>query len=163
MSSFRSLIISILVYRPISYQLLFCVRGCFCCLTCRPHGRAVFVFFLFDHYRWQIHEKIAFVTVMDTSMENYRPISLLSSISKVFGRMVFNQLYQYLDVNDLLFDSEYGLENSIPQNWQHLNQLIEYTKAWIMDKFLYPYFWIYSRRLTRLIILSSWANLSTME
>ena len=44
----------------------------------------------------------------ETSIENYRPISLLSSISKVFERIVFNQLYQYLDVNNLLFDSQYG-------------------------------------------------------
>ena len=44
----------------------------------------------------------------ETSIENYRPLSLLSSISKVFERVVFNQLYQYLDVNNLLFDSQYG-------------------------------------------------------
>ena len=44
----------------------------------------------------------------ETSIENYRPISLLSSISKVFEILVFNQLYQYLDVNNLLFDSQYG-------------------------------------------------------
>ena len=35
-------------------------------------------------------------------------MSLLSSISKVVERVVFNLLYQYLDINNLLFDSQYG-------------------------------------------------------
>ena len=44
----------------------------------------------------------------ESLIENYRPISLLSSISKVFERIVFNQLYKYLDDNNFLFDSQYG-------------------------------------------------------
>ena len=39
---------------------------------------------------------------------NYRPISLLSSVSKVFGRIVFDQLYDYFTTNGLLFNSQYG-------------------------------------------------------
>ena len=39
---------------------------------------------------------------------NYRPISLLSSLSKVFEKIVFDQLYDYLITNGLLFESQYG-------------------------------------------------------
>ena len=44
----------------------------------------------------------------DKSFGNYRPISLLSSISKIFERVAFNQLYDYLTSNDLLYESQYG-------------------------------------------------------
>ena len=44
-------------------------------------------------------------------MENYHPISLLASISKIFERVVFNQIYQYFVENNLLFDGQYGFRN----------------------------------------------------
>ena len=43
----------------------------------------------------------------DRSFGNYRPISLLSSISKFFERVAFNQLYENFKSNSLLYESEY--------------------------------------------------------
>ena len=40
--------------------------------------------------------------------DNYRPISLLPAISKVFEKVVFSQLYSYFDKNNLLYKSQYG-------------------------------------------------------
>ena len=42
------------------------------------------------------------------SIGNYRAISLLSSISKIFERVAFNQLYHYLTSNGKLYESQYG-------------------------------------------------------
>ena len=39
---------------------------------------------------------------------NYRPISLLLSISKVYEKIVHNQLLSYFTVNKLFFDHQYG-------------------------------------------------------
>ena len=40
--------------------------------------------------------------------DNYRPISLLSSISKTFEKVVFNQVYEYFTNNELFYNSQYG-------------------------------------------------------
>jgi hypothetical protein len=43
---------------------------------------------------------------------NYRPISLLTSVSKVFERVMYDQLYDYFISNDLFYDSQYGFRKS---------------------------------------------------
>ena len=39
---------------------------------------------------------------------NYRPVSLLMTISKDLGKNIYMHLYKYLEKNNLLFDSQYG-------------------------------------------------------
>ena len=48
-------------------------------------------------------------------MDNYRPVSLLPSISKVFEKVAFDQLYRYFQDNNLFYPSQYGYT---PQNLQ---------------------------------------------
>ena len=50
-------------------------------------------------------------------LDNYRPISLLSSISKVFEKVVFNQLSEYFKVNNSLFEGQYGFRD---KHWAEL-------------------------------------------
>ena len=40
--------------------------------------------------------------------DNYRPISLLPSISKVFEKVAFLQVYDYFSKNELIYKSQYG-------------------------------------------------------
>ena len=44
----------------------------------------------------------------DTIVGNYRPVSLLPAISKLFEKITFNQLYEYFQTNKLFHVSQYG-------------------------------------------------------
>ena len=44
------------------------------------------------------------------NVENYRPISLLSNISKISERVVFNELYSFCETNNLLTSKNSGFK-----------------------------------------------------
>ena len=44
-------------------------------------------------------------------LNNYRPISLLPTISKIFERVMFTQRYSYLNANFLLSEQQYGFRS----------------------------------------------------
>ena len=64
--------------------------------------------------------------------ENYRPISILPIIGKIFERSVFNQVYSYLNDNSLLSKYQVGFR---PKN-SSLTALIQMCDEWYtnMDK-----------------------------
>ena len=45
------------------------------------------------------------------NLNNYRPISLLLTISKIFERVIHTQLYKYLSDNKLLCEQQYGFRS----------------------------------------------------
>ena len=45
-------------------------------------------------------------------MSNYRPISILSIISKVFEKILCQQIREHLELQDLLIDNQYGVSPS---------------------------------------------------
>ena len=53
--------------------------------------------------------------------ENYRPISLLPTISKVLEKIIHKQLSSYFEEYGLFFLSSMALDLNIPLNMQRLN------------------------------------------
>ena len=41
--------------------------------------------------------------------ENYRPVSILSNLSKIYEKLMYNQLYEYFE--NILFPSQCGFRN----------------------------------------------------
>ena len=44
-------------------------------------------------------------------LSNYRPISLLPTISKVFERVLYTQIYDHFNINSLLCEEQYGFRS----------------------------------------------------
>ena len=44
-------------------------------------------------------------------MNNYRPISVIPTVARVFERLVYNQIYKYLTKNNLLSNKKYGFRS----------------------------------------------------
>ena len=60
---------------------------------------------------------------------NYRPISVTPIILKVFERIVYNQLFHYLDDNKLLL----GCQSGFRSLHSTLTALLEATNAWSLN------------------------------
>ena len=45
-------------------------------------------------------------------LENYRPVSLLPILGKVFEKILYNDIYEYLQENNLLCESQSGFRQS---------------------------------------------------
>ena len=56
-------------------------------------------------------------------LNNYRPISLLPSISKILEKVVHKRLYSYFTLHDLFYDSQYGFR---PKH-STINAVTEFT------------------------------------
>ena len=46
-----------------------------------------------------------------TSINNYRPISLLSALSKIFERVIYNQINNYFTLNNRYYEGQYGFRS----------------------------------------------------
>ncbi len=44
----------------------------------------------------------------ETIFTNYRPISLLPTISKIFEKVIFKQIYSFFQVKKMFYNGQYG-------------------------------------------------------
>ena len=50
------------------------------------------------------------------NFQNYRPISLLSVLSKIFEKTIYTRIYSYLVKNNLIFDKQFGFHSNYSTN-----------------------------------------------
>jgi Notch-like protein len=64
-----------------------------------------------------------------TEMSNYRPISLLTSFSKVFEKVIYNRLHNHIKVNNISAKEQYGFRNSSSTEIDSYNLINNIPKA----------------------------------
>jgi len=62
-------------------------------------------------------------------MSNYRPISILSSVSKLFEKILYNQLYAFFEDNNLLNSKQSGFR----ARHSTMTALIDATNQWLAN------------------------------
>ena len=70
-----------------------------------------------------------------THCENYRPISLLSNISKLFERVMYVRLENFLKSSDILYKYQFGFRKQHPTNHTLLS-IVEKIRS-SLDKKMY--------------------------
>jgi hypothetical protein len=50
------------------------------------------------------------------NISNYRPISLLTSFSKIFEKVIYNRLYKHLINNNILVKEQFGFRTNLSTN-----------------------------------------------
>ena len=58
-----------------------------------------------------------------TDLSNYRPISILPLLSKVFEKIVYKQIYEYLEQKNILFNNQFGFRQKKSTTNAIINQL----------------------------------------
>ena len=61
--------------------------------------------------------------------QNYRPISVLPYFSKIYERVIYNHLMQYIDSNDIMYDKQFGFRKGHSASHAIITQVEKVSKA----------------------------------
>ena len=62
-------------------------------------------------------------------LDNYRPISVLPTVARVFEKLIFDQLFQYFSENELLGNEQYGFRSL----YSTALALGKITNSWLLN------------------------------
>ena len=87
----------------------------------------------------------------NTEPENYRPASLLAILSKVIGKVVYNQFIEHLEKHDILYEYQSGFQSKHSVNTCLARLFIQMLKGFE------------SRKSTGMILIDSQKAFNTLD
>ena len=69
-------------------------------------------------------------------ISNYRPISLIPVFSKIFERVIYNRLYNYLTSNKLLYKKQFGFQKNCSTEHAILELVKQITHSFNTNKYM---------------------------
>ena len=97
-------------------------------------------------------------------ISNYRPISLLPSLPKIFEHIIFRQLFDYMKDNTLFAIEQYGFRSDNSTELAALHLIDYLTKQMDVEEIpINIYILIYPKLLTHLITLYYWQRFVILE
>ena len=79
-------------------------------------------------------------------VQNYRPISILPALSKIFERAVYNRIFQFLTDNNILFHHQFGFRPGHSTSHALINLVNKITTAVDSNKYLAGVFLVLSQK-----------------
>ena len=96
------------------------------------------------------------------NINNYRPVSLLSNISKLLEKVMYNRLYSFLEKQNLFYNYQFGFRKKSFYNTCNFNFSGKISQSFACKKATLGILWIYLKHLIRLIIQYYFPNLIIM-
>ena len=81
-----------------------------------------------------------FKTGDNSLINNYRPISILSFYLKVFEKLMYNKLYNFIEANDILYAHQYGFRRGHSTQQAIITLINKITKSLNSDDFVISVF-----------------------
>ena len=93
------------------------------CLTCKAFPRCLKIEIV----------KPIFKSGLKTQFTNYRPISILPTISKVLERIIYNQLLAFLQINNSIYDFQFGFRTK-HSTYMPVSLVYDYVTTSLLNK-----------------------------
>ena len=82
-----------------------------------------------------------------TDIANYRPISVLSFFSKIFEKIMYNCLINFIEEHHILYKFQFGFRKSHSTSHAIISMVEKVNNALDSGNILIGYFWIQKKRL----------------